>query len=72
MEGGYRGVNFESDQSARSGYLGASFHGGGSPFGLNGHEWGQGSRSGWLHGGFLAMLLRIRERGGFKDVQGVP
>ncbi|RVW51001.1 Transposon TX1 uncharacterized 149 kDa protein [Vitis vinifera] len=24
----------------------------GGPFGPNGHEWGQGSRSGWLHGAF--------------------
>ena len=29
---------------------------------------GQGSRSGWLHCGLLAMLLGVRERGGFRDV----
>ena len=72
MEGGYRGAKFESDYLARSRHFGVSLHGGGSPFGPNGHEWGQGSRSGWLHGGFLTILLGVHEKGGFRDVQGVP
>ncbi|RVW77398.1 hypothetical protein CK203_048084 [Vitis vinifera] len=38
---------------------GAAIHGRGGPFGPNGHEWGQGSRSGWLYRSLLAILLEF-------------
>ena len=72
MEGGYRGVILEPDQLARSGHFGTSLHGGGDQFDPYGHEGGQGSRPGWLHGGLLAILLGVCEGGGVRDVQGIP